>query len=287
MSKNRRIPFGYCMKNGEMIVENKEAETVRKIFDSYISGKSLLAIARELQIVDVPYNPDEENMWNKNMVKRILENEKYLENESYPAIVTSEMFQKANKRKTEKTENVSGIPKDLKIIRSLTYCARCEKRLERIGGNTRSGRWDCKNESCSRLDYRLTDKILIEAITDIINQAIEDPYILENKEEISVYSPNNAVACKKREIEHMIDSNADMERIKAEIFALAQLKYDCCTYNDGAEKTSDLMAILLGRPKLNDLDVDLLKSCVRRIWVSHFNIEIEFMNGIKLRKEVQ
>ena len=67
MSKNRRIPFGYCMKNGEMIVENKEAETVRKIFDSYISGKSLLAIARELQIVDVPYNPDEENMWNKNM----------------------------------------------------------------------------------------------------------------------------------------------------------------------------------------------------------------------------
>lgn len=53
MLKNRSIPFGYCMVNGKFALNAIEAETVRKIFANYISGKSLKTIAAEMTI---PYN---------------------------------------------------------------------------------------------------------------------------------------------------------------------------------------------------------------------------------------
>ena len=43
MLKNRVIPFGYCMKNGEITTEPKEVYAVATIFSEYLNGKSLLS----------------------------------------------------------------------------------------------------------------------------------------------------------------------------------------------------------------------------------------------------
>ena len=75
MLKNRSIPFGYCMVNGKYALNAPEADAVRKIFADYIGGKSLKTIAAEMQI---PYNIGK-NIWNINMVCRVLENKKILE----------------------------------------------------------------------------------------------------------------------------------------------------------------------------------------------------------------
>ncbi len=50
---------------------------VLKVFAEYLKGRSLLNISKELQAEDIPYHPCEENKWNKNMIKRILENEAF------------------------------------------------------------------------------------------------------------------------------------------------------------------------------------------------------------------
>ena len=50
MLKNRSIPFGYCMMNGKYALNAPEADAVRKIFADYIGGKSLRAIAVEMEI---------------------------------------------------------------------------------------------------------------------------------------------------------------------------------------------------------------------------------------------
>lgn len=71
MAKNRKIPFGYKMQNGEITTNPKEVLAVVTIFQSYLNGESLTAIASAMK---VPYN--EGTIWNKNMVKRIIENEK-------------------------------------------------------------------------------------------------------------------------------------------------------------------------------------------------------------------
>ena len=65
-------------------------------------------------------------------------------------------------------------------------------------------------------------------------------------------------------------SQIDFDRVKAEIFKLAEMKYDCCTYNDSPQKTEELKAMLGNHEQLNTLDIGLFKSCVSKIWISHF-----------------
>ena len=49
MPKNRTIPFGYFMKNGEITTNPKEVYAVVTIFDEYLKGKSLLEIAKLME----------------------------------------------------------------------------------------------------------------------------------------------------------------------------------------------------------------------------------------------
>ena len=96
--KNRIIPFGYCIVNGKYALNATEAEAIKRIFEQYISGKSLKAIATEMT---VPYISGK-LYWNINMVCRIIENRKYLGEGGYPRIVSDEDFTLAAKIKSER-----------------------------------------------------------------------------------------------------------------------------------------------------------------------------------------
>ena len=72
----RKQPFGYKMKLGEIVPQPQEAETVRSIYLQYLAGVSFKQLAEQLQTEDVPY--DEDKSWNKNMVARILEDDRYI-----------------------------------------------------------------------------------------------------------------------------------------------------------------------------------------------------------------
>ena len=284
MSKNRTISFGYCMKNGVIQIEPTESKAVREIFQAYLNGSSLLAIANLMSRQGVSYNGIN-NIWNKNMVKRILENEKYLGRNGYPAIIDEDMFCRANMRKKINSTTVAEISEELKAIRSLTYCAECGHKLSRIGGNTRSEKWDCRNPECSRFSHRITDQMLIGMIAAVLNTVIANPNLLDADSEISRYTPSIEVTRQQNEISRLMDTpNVDFETAKEEIFRLAELKYDCCTYSDKPQKTTHLRDILESCEQLNTIDIGLLKSCVSRILVSHFcTVEIEFINGVTIK----
>ena len=114
--KNRNIPFGYCIVNGKYALNATEAETVKQIFEQYISGKSLKAIASEMT---VPYISGK-TYWNINMVCRIIENRKYLGESGYPCIVSDEDFVLAAKIKSERNTYLKSASKtDLQPIQSL------------------------------------------------------------------------------------------------------------------------------------------------------------------------
>ena len=77
--------------------------------------------------------------------------------------------------------------------------------------------------------------------------------------------------------------HTDEKKIKEKLFRLAQLKYDCCTYDDSQQKT-ELLKSRLCCEQLNTLDIGLFKACVSRIWISHFcTIEVEFINGVHIK----
>ena len=284
MPKNRIIPFGYCMRNGEITVDFNESKAVARIFKEYLNGSSLQQIAKLMESEKVQYS-EISDRWNKNMVKRIIENEKYLGNEKYPQIIGEKFFTQANEKRMLKATSVCVISEDLKEIRKHTYCLECGHRLSRIGGNCRSAKWDCRNPDCYRFEYQLNDQMIIGSVLTVLNAAIANPNLIENNGEISTYSPTADIIRKQNEINQMIDSTqVDFDRIKSELYRLTEMKYDCCTYNDDPQKTKQLMNLLENQKQLNTLDKGLFKSCVNRIWISHFcTIEVEFINGIKIK----
>ena len=284
MAKNRTIPFGYCMKNGEITTEPKEVYAVVKIFDEYLKGRSLSEIAKLMQSEKIRYNADSDK-WNKNMVKRIIENERYLGTEKYPQLIAEDIFRQANEKRVKKATTLNLISADLREIRNRTYCSECGHRLSRIGGNSKYEHWDCRNPDCYKLEYRLTDQMIIGAVLTVLNSAIANPSLLESGGEISTYSPTADVIRKQNEINQMTDSpQVDFDRVKAEIFKLAEMKYDCCSYNESPQKTEELKELLQGHEQLNSLDIGLFKACVSRIWISHFcTIEVELINGVRIK----
>lgn len=280
MAKNRRIPFGYQMKNGEIVTEPRELYAVSKIFADYLKGKSLLEISRSMQEEQIPYHPGEDFGWNKNMVKRILENEKYLGTETYPQLISADIFHRANNKKIKKATNICIVPDELKEIRNITLCAECRKRLFR----NQNGTWNCKTNRCGEFEYIATDQMIISAVLNIINSAIANPSLIDAEAEMSVYTPNGEVVKQKNEISRLMDStDIEYDRIKAAIMELAEIKYDCCSYDDVPQKTVLLKEIMKGVKRLNTLDVDLLLKCAEHITVSHnATIGLELINGVKL-----
>ncbi len=69
-------PFGYCVQNGELIVNEEEAVWVRWIFAHALNGTTCTAIARQLNEKKVPTKRN--GTWTENTVRGMLKNEKYI-----------------------------------------------------------------------------------------------------------------------------------------------------------------------------------------------------------------
>ena len=90
---NRKRPFGYQMRMGEIIRNESEAKAVQDIFLQYTLGASLKEIAEQMSKTGPTY--DTGKSWNKNMVARILENPKYTGVDNYPKLVDIKLFEAA------------------------------------------------------------------------------------------------------------------------------------------------------------------------------------------------
>ena len=102
MAWQRKIPFGYQMRQGEVVPSREEADTVKQIFSMYIEGLSLVRIAKRLSEQGVRYHAHT-GEWNKNMIKRILDNRRYLGDGIYPRHIDDGTFHAAELQKEDRT----------------------------------------------------------------------------------------------------------------------------------------------------------------------------------------
>ena len=126
--------------------------------------------------------------------------------------------------------------------------------------------------------------MILSAVLNVFNTVIANPTLINSDCMVSTYSTNAKVRFQQNEINRMTDMvHTDEKKIKEELFRLAQLRYDCCTYDDSQPKT-ELLKSRLCCEQLNTLDIGLFKACVSRIWISHFcTIEVEFINGVHIK----
>ena len=129
--KNRTLPYGYQCCNGITVPQPQESEIVKRICESYLNGQSLLTIATWLNEEQIEYMPGVIG-WNKARLKRIIEDERYLGKEPYPAILAEETYtamqQIKEKRNTQKDTDRKT---DIFQIAVPVKCPNCGKRLIR------------------------------------------------------------------------------------------------------------------------------------------------------------
>lgn len=99
--EKRKLPFGYRLENGDVLVDNGEAECVRWIYTTYRLGASLKEISEELNSHRrVWYAPGK--LWNKNMIDRILQDQRYSGDALYPEIISENLCEAVRQRRAER-----------------------------------------------------------------------------------------------------------------------------------------------------------------------------------------
>ena len=126
----RTILFGYNKHQFEYSVNAEEAKIVKRIFKEYISGRTLLQIGNTLTEEKVVYYRDR-TLWSKQAIRRIIENKHYVGDESYPAIIDREMFEKANLLRLGKGGDREKDSEGIHYFKYHTECMRCGARITR------------------------------------------------------------------------------------------------------------------------------------------------------------
>jgi len=153
---NRKLPFGYCMQGGQICVVEAEAEVVRMIFTSYAGGNSYETLAEWLNRGKLPYLPGRQ--WNKNVVARMLQDERYLGDPAYPSIIAAEIFGSRKPTVSGKSEHPQ-----LKESRILARCGICGEVVRRERKDT----WRCPQ--CMTSAAETTDKRLMDGVEELLS----------------------------------------------------------------------------------------------------------------------
>ena len=92
--KKRYLPFGYAVRDGNIVVDTEQRTIVQNIFTAYLAGNTFQQIAKSMISKGIEYHQNDAE-WNKNTISRILGNETYCGTDRYPPIVTKEIFRQA------------------------------------------------------------------------------------------------------------------------------------------------------------------------------------------------
>lgn len=277
MAWQRIIPFGYRMSQGEIVIEPQEAEAIRDIFRQYLNGASLNRIAEEMTRRGVRYH-ERAGSWNKNMVHRILENERYLGDGGYPCIIDSETYVAVQLRKKEQNF-YSPVPTEIAPIRKKTVCASCGGIVHRDTKAHGKTRWKCRNSACGR-SFTLADNQVIAEVEQCLDTLMQDPEQLRMRKDVerkvgidSLKIQNELTAAFNRSVE----SGA---YIRTLIYAAAAERY---------QSIPDLMLnhdidMLIERMEqgnnTQELRHDLIETAVRAIRIGDgATVSLELVNG--------
>jgi hypothetical protein len=87
------LPYGYRIDNGAAVIDEGQAAQVRRVFESYLSGKSYINAARSAGLE-----------MRHCSVKRMLQTRHYVGDDFYPAIISQETFDAAEEERLRRVD---------------------------------------------------------------------------------------------------------------------------------------------------------------------------------------
>ena len=237
----RKQPFGYKMKLGEIVPQPQEAEAVRSIYLQYLAGASFKQLAEQLQTEDVPY--DEDKSWNKNMVARILEDDRYIGEKEFPALIPTEQFHAAQERRKEMCPEYKQTP--------------AQKELRKLCGGT------------------VPDSVA-RKVLKILNQVVDDPQLI--KIESSGVPTTEDIRQRRLELDKLLQTppvDEEIARQKAmELAVLTLVSVEMEEY-----EAHRLRSIFGKQAKMRELDANLLRQSVRKITYGSKTVKVLLKNN--------
>ena len=100
MGKYRKLPFGYRMELGRIVVHPDEKPWVEYIFQQYALGASFLELAEYMAEEGIQYEAGK--LWNKNIIARMLGDDRYIGERGFPTIVATETLERVKERRESK-----------------------------------------------------------------------------------------------------------------------------------------------------------------------------------------
>ena len=242
---NRKLPFGYQMRMGEIVRNEPEAKAVQDIFLQYTLGASLREIAEQMSKTDPTY--DEGKSWNKNMIARILENSKYTGVDSYPKLVDIKLFEAAAEKRQTKQRLPERTP--------------AQKALKRV---------------CSKLPTPEIEK----EVMYLLGRLTEKPERITQPTETPAPTHTNTQA----ELDEVLNTQPlDEDAARSLICKLAREQYDAIGNEE--YETERLRRLFAAFECTAELNAELLQSAVSAVLVTRQAVRLQLKNGQIIGKE--
>ena len=249
MLKNRYIPYGYTMENGDIVIEQNEAKTIRYIFETYIAGATLKDIADRLTAQQVVYS-EKKTEWNKARVMRILDNVKYLGDETFPQIIDERLFAEAARQKTARQRTTpADSEQEIHVLKGYIVCGKCgcvmKRRVEKKCKYKE--RWYCSNPECDN-NVHIRDTVILKKVQTLTMRMVEDDYTPEERKMPST-DTSDTLRIKSELEDELNRPNINAQRALELCIELVQIQYEGiqsipgirANLNEGKETLSQLL----------------------------------------------
>ena len=242
---NRKLPFGYQMRMGEIVRNESEAKAVQDIFLQYMLGASLKEIAEQMSKTGPAYN--EGKSWNKNMIARILENPKYTGADSYPKLVDINLFEAA----VEKRQTKQRLPEQKPA----------QKALKRV----------CSKPSTPEIEQQ---------VMHLLGRLAEQPERITQPEK----QPTLIHSTTQTELDDVLNTQPlDEDAARSLICKLAQEQYDAIGNEE--YETERLRRLFTAFECTAELNAALLQSAVSAVLVTRQTVRLQLKNGQIIGKD--
>lgn len=274
---NRKLPFGYEMQQGIVCVKNAEAAIVKDIYAAYIRGISYRQITDSLNAQAVPYNEPRKS-WNKNMVARILSNELYTGNETYPAILSDDEYRRAV---SAKPATGASLNTTAKTVRQLARCAACGSALTLSGNKYGWARWNCP--SCNAISADAVMPDTIDTLSHILTAMVRNPELIQAPPQVE-QTVQGMPERSENEFNLAIQAeNFDEATARAKAISLAAARFDTLGSED--YETMRIQYILARTEQNGGLDTALLRQITSAILIFPTGeVSLKLKNGQILKR---
>lgn len=297
----RHMPMGYKMINGQIEINEEQANIVKSIFADYVKGKSLKSIATELTDRSV-LNANKKPNWNHGSVGKILQNVKYQGDEFYPRLIDEVTFKKALDLRTAtevklgRTQQLNAM-KNQSIFSGKIKCGECgetyKKYIEHAGKPSEKIKWKCRNYIFqNRVLCRnsfFTEEELKSIFTEATNQLISQKKRLDNiqpneppKMNLEFRQTDNRI----KELEH--DGEFSSPELAELIFKRAVLYYEGSNVADQKWNAEKLKSALSDINTLTEFNDELFEIIIKRMTVyKETSVKVEFINGVIINISIE